>query len=116
MRGWVIDWRQVPWSLWAFEGVLLANLVVIEATVSAPVGPLVFAPFLILLWAYAMLRGIRWLWFCTLAIYVVTIPEIVLGSVSWAGSGLTILGLVFLLLPATRHYFARANQTPPTDR
>jgi hypothetical protein len=70
----------------------------------------VFAPFFALAWAYFLLRGIRWLWFVTLAIHVLTIPGIVLGSVRWEGSVFTIAGLILLLLPATREYFAERSQ------
>lgn len=112
MHSLVIDWRRVPWPLWAFAGLLLVNVALIDATSSAPVGPLVFAPFFVLAWAYFLLRGIRWLWLVTLAVWLLTIPGIVLGSVSWTGSAFTIIGLALLLLPSTRGYFASPSQEP----
>lgn len=106
MRSWVIDWRAVPWSLWVFVGILLVNVVIIDATSSAPAGPLVFAPFFTLAWVYSLLRGFRWVWLLTLALGLLTIPGIVLGSVDWKGTVFTIADLLLLLLPITREYFA----------
>jgi hypothetical protein len=87
----------------------MSNLFLIEANSSTPVGPHLIAPFLVVGWAYAILRGIRWVWFCTLALNVITIPGILLGSVSWEGAVVTLLDLVLLLLPATRQYFAGSS-------
>jgi hypothetical protein len=106
----LINWRRVPWSLWAFAGTLLIGVVIIEATASAPVRPLVLAPFVVLAWSYFLFRGSRWLWFGTLAIYVLTIPGIVLGSVHWEAAVLTLVGLILLLLPDTREYFGGRSQ------
>lgn len=107
MGEWMSRWREVPLSLWAFDGTMLANLVVIIAGPSdAPVGALVLAPICILAWAYFLLKGFRWLWLVTLALYAATIPGILTGSVHAAAAVLTIVGLILLLLPTTRAYFA----------
>jgi hypothetical protein len=111
MRYRVIKWENVPWSLWAFEGILLVNLIVIEAAVSAPAPALIVALFFVPIWAYALLARLRWVWICTLALFVASIPEVVLGSVPWEGSVLTGVGLVLLLLPTTRHYFAKRAES-----
>jgi hypothetical protein len=59
MRNWGIDWRQVPSSLWAFEGVLAAGITLAFASASVPVRPVVFGVCFVLLWCYLLLRGYR---------------------------------------------------------
>jgi hypothetical protein len=105
MDKWLVEWQEVPWPLWAFEAVLLVSLVVLDATVSVSVALLVFGWFLVLAWAYLLLTGMRWLWFVTFALFALSIPGIVTGSVRWEESVLTLAGLVLLLLPAMRDFF-----------
>jgi hypothetical protein len=99
------EWRKVPLPLWALEVVLLASLVVIDVTVTSSFVLLVFGWVVVLGWAYLLLTGIRWLWFVSVALFILTIPGIVDGSVDWVQSVLTIIGLGLLLLPTTRGYF-----------
>ncbi len=62
-------------------------------------------PLLMLVWVYFLLRGLRWLWFFTLATSLVIILGIVLGSVTWEGYVESVLGAILLLMPGTRQYF-----------
>jgi hypothetical protein len=102
----VIDWRRVPWPLWAYCAVMLLGAVSIDVRASGPVFVMALIPIVMLAWLYFLLKGIRWLWFVTLGIYVLIIPEIVSGSVTWEGYASTVIGVTLLLLPATRHYFS----------
>ena len=104
----MIDWRKVPWPLWAYCAITLLGALSIDTRVSGPAVALVLVPILTVVWLFYLLRGVRWLWFATLAIYVLIIPEIVSGSVTWEGVVSTVVGLVLLLLPATRRYFAKS--------
>jgi hypothetical protein len=66
---------------------------------------LTLVPLFMLVWIYFLLRGLRWLWFLTLATSLVIIPGIVLGTVTWEGYVESVLGAVLLLMPGTRQYF-----------
>lgn len=46
------------------------------------------------------------MWLLTLAVFLLTVPGIVLGLVNWQGSVFTVIGLALLLMPATREYVA----------
>ncbi len=102
----MIDWRRVPWPLWAYCAVTLLGSLSTDTRISGPAIALVLVPILTVVWLFYLLRGVRWLWLVTLAIYVLINPEIVSGSVTWEGAASTVVGLV-LLLPTTRRYFAR---------
>ena len=103
----MIDRQQVPWSLWAFSGVWLVNALVIDVTVSAPVASLLLLPIFALGVSYFLLRQIRWLWFAVILIHIASVLEILTGSETWLGSVSTVVGLVLLLVPTTREYFAK---------
>jgi hypothetical protein len=105
MRNWGIDWRKVPSSVWVLAGVLVVGTVLAYARASVPARPLVVGLFFVFAWLYLLLKGIRWLWFLTLVLYLLTVPWIIIGSVGWENVVLTILGLLFLVLPSTRGYF-----------
>jgi hypothetical protein len=63
-----------------------------------------------LVWAYFLLRGVRWLWMLTLAACVLSLVfEIAAGSIHWRGFALSAVGLVLLSLPETWRYFAAAK-------
>lgn len=65
---------------------------------------LALIPALMLIWIYFLLRGLRWLWFFTLATSLLIIPGIVVGSVTWEGYLESVLGAALLLMPGTRRY------------
>lgn len=102
----MIEWKRVPWSLWAYCGVVLLGTVRLEIEAHGPVGVKGFFFLVMIVWLYLLFKGTRWVWGITVVIYV-------LGFVSFLGSGSlsattgisSVAGLVLLLLPATRRYF-----------
>jgi hypothetical protein len=98
-------WRGVPWSVWAFEAVLVANIVFVDVSVSASAVLLAASSVLFLVAGYFLLHGVRWLWILMTALFIVTIPSVISGSQRWEGVVLTLVGLTLLLLPATRRFY-----------
>jgi hypothetical protein len=113
----MIAWRGVPWTLWAFAGLTVAGLIVVLARVSgdAPVAALIIYVALTCGWLYFLLRGVRWVWMVTVGFGLVGLMfDLITGSGTWLGFSSGLVGLLLMLLPATRRYvgartiFARA--------
>jgi hypothetical protein len=105
MRNGLPGIKEAPWSLRGIVGVQLAGLVFLDVTVSQPAGLLVLGVLVVFGWNYALLIGVRWIWFLTVGIYICTLPRIVVGTAGWGASVLTVVGLILLFVPVTRHYF-----------
>jgi hypothetical protein len=113
----VTSWRQVPWTLWAFAVLTVAGLIVVLARASgnAPVAALIIYVVLTCAWLYFLLRGVRWVWMVTVGVGLVGLLfDLITGSGTWLGISSGLVGLLLLVLPATRRYvgartiFARA--------
>lgn len=98
-------WREAPWSVWAFEAVLVANIVFVDVSVSASAVLLAATTVLFLVAGYFLLRGVRWLFVLMIALFLATIPSIISGSQRWESTVLTLVGLTLLFLPATRRFY-----------
>jgi hypothetical protein len=103
----MIEWRRVPWPLWAYSVATLLGVTLIEVQAHGPVAVKVLYPVLILAWLYCLLVGVRWVWIVTLVINVLgLIPYVISGSLSWQGVILSLVSPLLLLLPVTRRYFS----------
>jgi hypothetical protein len=103
----MIAWRRVPWTLWAFAVLTVAGLIVVlvRASGDAPATALVIYVVLTCAWLYFLLRGVRWLWMVTVGVGLVgLIFDLISGSATWLGIASGLVGLVLMLLPATRRY------------
>jgi hypothetical protein len=101
-----MQWRWVPWTLWAYSAFTLVSVILIEAEVHGPVAPKVLFPFVMFAWLFFLLKGVRWLWIVTVALLVLGFAdELVTGSLTWRGTASGLIGLVLLLLPVTRRHF-----------
>jgi hypothetical protein len=85
---------------------MLLGVVLIVARAPGPVLAVALIPVEYLAWLYFLLRGVRWLWFVTLGIYLLVIPMILSGSITWEGYLSTAVGVVLLLMPGTRKFFS----------
>jgi hypothetical protein len=104
----MIDWDRIPWPLWAFALLLAAGMIQVEVLAHDSFLVKVLFALLMLAWAFFLLKGERWLWILTVAISILGfIPVLISGSFISLGTAITLIGLVLLLLPATRRYFAR---------
>jgi hypothetical protein len=111
----VIEWRRVPWTLWAYAALTVAGVTLIELQVHAPVPPRVLYPFLMLAYLFFLLKGVRWLWIATLVLVVLGfVDSLVTGPRTWYGIGLGVISIGLLLLPVTRRYFASEPVAAPT--
>lgn len=103
----MIAWRRVPWTLWAFAVLTVAGLIVVLARASgnAPVTALIIYVGLTCSWLYFLLRGVRWVWIVTVGVGLVgTLFDLITGSGTWLGISSGLVGLLLMLLPATRRY------------
>lgn len=104
----MLKWREVPWPLWIYSAVMLVGMILIEAEAHGPILAKALYPFVMLAWLYFLLKGVRWIWIVTVGTYVLgLIPYLISGSLKWQGVFLSLIGLMLLLLPATRRYFSR---------
>jgi hypothetical protein len=102
----MVEWRRIPPTLWLFSAVALAETVLVEIQADGPVAAKVLFGALMLGWIYLLLHGMRWVWLLTVGISVLGLVSAGTGgSLEWPGLALTLAGLVFLLLPATRYYY-----------
>jgi hypothetical protein len=63
-----------------------------------------------LVWIYFLLAGVQWLWIATVAFGVLGVAlDPILGTTTLYGLASSLVGLVLLLLPATRRYFGRGD-------
>jgi hypothetical protein len=101
----VIASTRIPWTLWAYSALVVLSGVLVEIQASAPSpAKLLLAAFL-LGWLYLLLRGMWWVWGMTVAIYILELAaEVAAGSITWQGVGVRLVGLLLLLLPASRAY------------
>jgi membrane protein insertase Oxa1/YidC/SpoIIIJ len=103
----MIEWKRVPWPLWAYSVAVLLAAILIEVKVHGPVPAKVLFAAVMLAWLYFLLKGVRWVWIVTIGIYVlVLVPDLISGSLTWSGVALSLIGLMLLLLPMTRRYFS----------
>ncbi|HEY0316856.1 MAG TPA: hypothetical protein VGC49_01025 [Solirubrobacterales bacterium] len=103
----MIHLKRVPWSLWAFSGILLVGTILVDVEAHGPILAKVMSAALMLGWLYFLLKGARWIWFVTVGISILglllDVPSV---SRDWRGVATTLIGLMLLLLPVTRRYFA----------
>jgi membrane protein implicated in regulation of membrane protease activity len=103
----MIDWRRVPWPLWAYSAVMLLGTILVEVKAHGPIPANALLAAVMLALLYLLLKGVRWVWIVTLGIYVLgPVPEVISGSLEWQGVALSLIGLMLLLLPVTRRYFS----------
>jgi hypothetical protein len=113
----VVDWRKVPWPLWAYAVLTLGSIPVVFVTTSVPVVFAIFTTVLLLCWTLFLLRGVRWLWLATLAIDGVSlIVDLATGAGTWHGHLISVVSLVLLLLPATREFFSSRERSPSSTQ
>lgn len=106
----MIEWRRVPWSMWAYSAVVLTVTLLIEIEAHAPIPAKALLIALMLTWLYFLFRSVHWVWVVTVGIYVLgSAIDLVSGSLRWPGAALNLIGLVLLLLPVTRRYVASRN-------
>lgn len=103
----MIDWKRVPWPLWIYSVAMLLAAISLEVKVHGPVSARVLFAVIMLVWLYFLLKGVRWVWMVTIGIYVLgVVPDLISGSLTWQAGVLSLIGLMFLLLPVTRRYFS----------
>lgn len=103
----MIEWKRVPWPLWIYSAVTLVTAMSLEFGVHGPVSARLLFAAIMLVWLYFLLKGVRWVWIVTIGIYVLGLVDLISGSLTWRGAALGLVGLLLLLLPATRRYFSR---------
>lgn len=104
----MIEWRGVPWPLWAYSAIMLSGAISIEIESHGPIGAKALYPLFMLAWLYFLVKGVRWVWIVTVGIYVLgLIGYLAWGPLKWQGVTLTLLGILLLMLPVTRRYFSR---------
>jgi len=102
----MINWRRVPWSLWAYVALTTVGSCVSVLTGSTPIAPLIFAVMLILVWNFFLLKGLRWLWIATAVLSALSIGfDLATDQGTWHGDVIGLIGLGLLLVPATRRFF-----------
>jgi len=102
--------KRVPWSLWAYAGVMLLGAIQVEVSAHAPTLAKVLLVVIMLAWLYFLLGGVRWVWIVSVGIGLLGLaPEVISGSLDLLGVGVSLIGITLLLLPVSRRYFA--NQT-----
>jgi hypothetical protein len=103
----VVEWRQVPWSLWTFAALTLVSVVLVEVKTNGPIPPRILFPLVMLTWVFFLLKGVRWLWILTLVVSVLGFAnDLISKSLTPQAVAFGLAGLVLLLVPATRRYFA----------
>jgi hypothetical protein len=104
----MIEWRRVPWPLWAYSVIMFLGVILIEVKAHGPIPAKALYPFVMFAWLYFLLKGVRWVWIVTVGIYVLgLLPYLISGSLKWQGVALSLIGLLLLLTPVTRRYFSR---------
>lgn len=107
MKAWKqFDWRRVPWPLWGYCILSLVGMIRLE-THHLRIEPRLFAVAFFLAWSYFLLAGVQWVWIATVAFGVLGLAlDPILGTTTWYVLTSGLVGLVLLLLPATRRYYA----------
>jgi len=96
--------KLVPWPLWVYTAMTLVAVISLE--LHGPVSVRLLFAAIMLGWLYLLLKGVRWVWIFTLAIYGLGLIGLISGSLTWRGTLLGLVGLLLLLLPETRAYFS----------
>jgi hypothetical protein len=103
----VIEWRSVPWPLWVFAAAILFATARFEIRVHGPIVVMVLDLAFMLAWLLFLLRGVRWVWLVTIALFVLVLAfELVSGSLQGWRTLLSMIELMLLLLPITRRYYS----------
>lgn len=103
----MIELKQVPWPLWVYSAVMLLSVIVVEAKAHAPILAVALYLVTVFAWLYFLLKGLRWIWIATVGLSVVgLILYPIADSINWGGIAMSLIGLLLLLLPATRRYFS----------
>lgn len=106
MRRGVTEWKRVPWPLWVYSAVVVAEATWLEVGLHGPVLPRVIFPFVMLAWLFFLLKGVRWVWIVAVGLSILAfVPDVISGSLGWQGVALGLVSPVLLLLPVTRRYF-----------
>jgi hypothetical protein len=104
----VVNWEKAPWSLRIYVLITLVGAVATAIFVSSPVVPRLFLVFVVAVFCFFLLRGVRWLWIITVAFVPLDLAiDIIGGNVRWYGVASGIVSLVLLLYRDTRHFFRR---------
>jgi hypothetical protein len=102
-------WRRVPWPLWVIVAVQILAASRLELAVHGPLLARFIYALLNVAWLYFLVRGVRWVWFVTIAIFALGLAfEVVSASFHWLGTSIGAVELILLLLPVTRRYYAAA--------
>lgn len=103
----MIEWSRIPWSLWAYVVITLLGMIIANVNGHPPLLAGLLFVGLMVLWAYLLLRGLRWAWIFTICIFILGVIAEVASSVThWRSVLIGLLSLLLLLLPATRRYFS----------
>lgn len=106
MRRGVTEWKRVPWPLWVYSALVVAEATWLEVGLHGPVLPRVIFPFVIFAWLFFLLKGVRWIWIVAVGLSILAfVPDVISGSLGWQGVALGLVSPVLLLLPVTRRYF-----------
>jgi hypothetical protein len=109
----MIDWRRVPWPLWVYSAVVLFEVISLEVKTPGPIPALALYVVIMFGWLYFLLNGRRWVWIVTLGIYALGLVfYLISSSPEWQAVGLTLIGLLLLLLPVTRRFFLSRTVAP----
>jgi len=102
----MIAWETVPWSLWAYGGVLLVGVASLGLDGRVRIVSLIIVLLLACVWLYLLLKGIRGVWIAAVLISVsVLAVDLISESFSIFGLAAGLLNLCLLLLPSMRRYF-----------
>src|SRR6476646_3916026 len=103
----MIEWRQVPWSLWAYSAVVFLGAILFEVKAHGQIPAKTLFAVVTLVWLYFLLKGLRWVWIGTVGIYVLSlVRDLISGSLEGQGVAFGLMGLVLLILPVTWRYFS----------
>jgi len=102
----MIEWGEVPWTLWVY--VVSSTLTPVVVALTSSIKPTLQVYFILasLVWNFFLLRGVRWLWLVTLICGLLGgVVDLVTGVGSWHGYLLGLIEIVLLVLPVTRRFF-----------
>jgi hypothetical protein len=103
----MIEWKRVPWPLWLYSVALLLAVISTEVKVHGPVPAKALFAAVMFVWLYFLLKGVRWVWVVTIGVYALgLVMYLIPGSFTLQGVGLSLVGLLLLLLPDTRRHFS----------
>ena len=77
----------MPWTLWVYVAYTLATSALVENRTAGPLVPKVGFAIVILGWLFFLVKGLRWLWFVTLAVGILGfVADLITGPVRWKES------------------------------